>query len=251
MHLRRQYACCSENAAPSSYDGRRLAVGLPLRKTLPWRQDRRKARVGRPPPHDREQDAAGAFTLVELLVVVAILALLLAILLPALGRGRDLTNFATCKSRLHRVGLGVTAYAQDYRGKLAQTATLENPLPEVVEAYYRARPYVQYPQEFYCPSVTKPGEIYTPENFDAGRIAYFYYCARQAPPDPYISTFLRHIVTWPRNLAVWSDPESWVFSDIWLAGEPTAHAGYKKGVNYLRLNGEVSAATESPRESFR
>ena len=194
---------------------------------------------------------ARAFTLVEVLVVVAILALLLALLLPAMGRSRDLANFAACKSRLHRVGLGVMMYAQDNRGKLAQTSTLENPLPEVVEAYYRSRHYVQYPEEFYCPSDKKPDETYTTENFEAGRIGYFYYCARQPAPDPYLSTFLRHIVAWPRDLAVWSDPQSWVFSDIWLAGEATAHTGYKKGVNYLRLNGEVSAATESPRENFR
>jgi prepilin-type N-terminal cleavage/methylation domain-containing protein/prepilin-type processing-associated H-X9-DG protein len=53
-----------------------------------------------------------AFTLIELLVVVAIIALLISILLPALGRARDLTKAAVCASRLHQLGLALNMYAQ-------------------------------------------------------------------------------------------------------------------------------------------
>ena len=51
-----------------------------------------------------------AFTLVELLVVVAIIALLLAILLPAMDKARLLARDVVCRSQLRQVGLSVAFY---------------------------------------------------------------------------------------------------------------------------------------------
>ena len=51
-----------------------------------------------------------AFTLVELLVVVAIIALLLGILIPSLGRARQVAINTTCMANLNQLGKGVITY---------------------------------------------------------------------------------------------------------------------------------------------
>jgi len=57
----------------------------------------------------------GAFTLVELLVVMAILALLVAVLLPSLRSAREQARLAVCGTRLSQLGLAVAAYANENR----------------------------------------------------------------------------------------------------------------------------------------
>lgn len=56
---------------------------------------------------------AKAFTLVELLVVISIIALLLAILMPALGKARDQAKRVICKANEHQLGIGFASYASD------------------------------------------------------------------------------------------------------------------------------------------
>ena len=61
-------------------------------------------------------DRHPAFTLVELLVVVAIIALLLGILLPALGRARQVARTSVCASNIRQLHLANTGYAGEWRG---------------------------------------------------------------------------------------------------------------------------------------
>jgi len=58
------------------------------------------------------------FTLIELLVVVAVIALLMAILLPALGAAREQGRRAVCSQNEKNTGVGLHLYANDYDGKL-------------------------------------------------------------------------------------------------------------------------------------
>jgi prepilin-type N-terminal cleavage/methylation domain-containing protein/prepilin-type processing-associated H-X9-DG protein len=57
-----------------------------------------------------------AFTLIELLVVISIIALLIAILLPALGAARDTTRAVQCGSNMRQIGVLAEIYANDYDG---------------------------------------------------------------------------------------------------------------------------------------
>src|SRR6266540_5783314 len=54
------------------------------------------------------------FTLVELLVVIAVIAILAALLLPTLARGKASAKSAVCKSNLRQQGLALIMYVDDY-----------------------------------------------------------------------------------------------------------------------------------------
>ena len=59
-----------------------------------------------------------AFTLVEFLVVMSIIALLIALILPALKNARDTAHIAMCASRQHQLLIGLFAWAADHDGAL-------------------------------------------------------------------------------------------------------------------------------------
>ena len=59
-----------------------------------------------------------AFTLVELLVVIGIIALLISILLPALGKVREQGMAVTCQSNMRTLMAGILMFAQDHKNSL-------------------------------------------------------------------------------------------------------------------------------------
>ena len=57
------------------------------------------------------------FTLMELLIVIAIIGILLSILLPSLGNAREVSRTAVCLSQLRQLGMAYTMYTSENNGK--------------------------------------------------------------------------------------------------------------------------------------
>lgn len=114
-----------------------------------------------------------AFTLIELLVVVAIIALLLAILLPSLGKAREQSRRTVCGSGMHQVHVCMSAYQVEYKGQYPlridpgfwpmgnAAINMIDPNDPSRSGFIPAGPallykygYIKTPEFFYCPSVT-------------------------------------------------------------------------------------------------
>lgn len=70
------------------------------------------------------------FTLVELLVVIAIIATLVGLLLPVLGRSREMAARTVCASNLRQVYLGVQMYAHENAGRMIPRFDFVNTVPQ-------------------------------------------------------------------------------------------------------------------------
>jgi len=98
------------------------------------------------------------FTLVELLVVIAIIALLMSILMPALGRTKQQALAVACQSRLHQWGLVFSLYTGKNNGYFHG-----RPIG-TTEAYkriwiYTYKPYYNDPKMRYCPAAANDNRV--------------------------------------------------------------------------------------------
>jgi len=77
-----------------------------------------------------------AFTLIELLAVIAIIVLLAALLLPAVSRAKDQSRKSICSANLKQVNLAILLYSQDSLDSLP-TLPEPDPFPNGVGAFYK------------------------------------------------------------------------------------------------------------------
>ncbi len=122
----------------------------------------------------------GGFTLLELLITITIIAILAALLVPALARAKDKSRALQCTGNLRQWGLALRMYADDFddylprRGQGVQTLTLINRASDWFNAlppYFTKPAYADLVADgrkpaagdhdlFICPDATDPGGTY-------------------------------------------------------------------------------------------
>lgn len=158
-----------------------------------------------------------AFTLVEMLVVIAIVGIISAILFPVFGRAREGARTTTCSANLKQIGLAFSQYAQDHNNTYPIAGGyIKWDDPSGARAWtQQIFPYTNSQAIYKCPSdnYVKDGIESKYSYFMSGRAAYLSSSGSadvQDPTDKPAAT--REIrIAYPSQFVVAGDCDSQVF----------------------------------------
>lgn len=159
--------------------------------------------------------SARAFTLVELLSVIAIIGVLATIIFTAVGYARNGADRAQCASNLRQIGVAIQLYSQDKQGRLpgpcynAQGVSGGGQLITFLSPYVLGMSNTLATDLFACPSWTKAADgdpslsrpYYLPSLrlADGTRVQPFGYQSSSAPQKPML---LRELPDPSKNRAI-------------------------------------------------
>jgi prepilin-type N-terminal cleavage/methylation domain-containing protein len=104
----------------------------------------------------RVRGGAGAFTLLELLVVITIIAILTSMLLPTLGRAKETARRINCINNMHQLSLSAMYYNEDNEERFPPRSGRER-WPNLLLPYYSTTNVLRCPSDGPQPPPTIPG----------------------------------------------------------------------------------------------
>ena len=178
------------------------------------------------------------FTLVELLVVVAIIALLISILAPTLKSAKDLAKQMICATHLRAIGTGSTLYAEANRGQFPSYRWGKNVVDGIILSVANLARAYEWNDATEQPFLLADGSgRNTPIGIGflhfAGLVAPdMLYCPLQASVNPAPNRFTR---------ATYADPYGLKKLPWAEAGSVVFHSGYEYNLNCTVLSGNQNA----------
>jgi prepilin-type N-terminal cleavage/methylation domain-containing protein/prepilin-type processing-associated H-X9-DG protein len=106
-------------------------------------------------------NAREAFTLIELLVVISIIAILAAMLLPALSRAKESARKISCMNKLRQLDLSMQMYVDDNHG-FYPPRNFTNNWPSVLQSGYQSLTILKCPSDGPSPATFTNGPSFAP-----------------------------------------------------------------------------------------
>jgi prepilin-type N-terminal cleavage/methylation domain-containing protein len=185
------------------------------------------------------------FSLIELMVVIGIIAILVALLLPALQRAKQQAKSVQCKSNLQQIGQALVIYSNDWKGWIYPPKLGANLPPEERWPVHVFKPPVWNPPVMRCPADVEDmaeEHSYLLNNHLAEHEIKF---GNKVPGRSSSEVIVMGEKAWDYpDYYMNSSDLLWKTSDYYTRVNPWMH-GLRLGSNYLFLDMHVETKTES------